>query len=328
MSDHMNHILLVGCGYMGQEYASVLKALGVDFVAVGRGEANARVFEEKTGVKPFVGGVEKFLDENAVIPKRAIVAVNAEYLYDTVCALLARGVKEMLLEKPGAHTYEKIEELNQIANAQGCRIYIAYNRRFYSSVLKAQEMIEEDGGVSSFYFEFTEWVHKFVEIGKLPEDIRGLFLGNSTHVVDMAFYLGGLPKSMSSYITSGEGIYKNISSFSGAGIAQNGASFSYRADWDSAGRWVVEILTKKRKLIFRPLEELKCQMRGSVAENKVEIDNTLDVKFKPGLFLQTKAFFEDPSKLLSLEEHAKRSRIYYRIERGGCLDERTMEKIR
>ena len=50
--------------------------------------------------------------------------------------------------------------------------------------------------------------------------------------------------------------------FSGAGISISGALFSYQANWQSAGRWSVEILTKKNRLILCPLEELKVQKRG------------------------------------------------------------------
>ena len=34
-------------------------------------------------------------------------------------------------------------------------------RDFYASTLKAEELIEEDGGISSVQFEFTEWSHLF-----------------------------------------------------------------------------------------------------------------------------------------------------------------------
>ena len=35
----------------------------------------------------------------------------------------------------------------------------------------------------------------------------------------------------------------------GAGVTENGALFSYHANWEAPGRWSVEIMTKKRRLM-------------------------------------------------------------------------------
>ena len=68
-------------------------------------------------------------------------------------------MKKILLEKPGAVNEGQLIELEQLAMSKGAEIYLAYNRRFFSSVLEAQKRIQEEGGVTSFHFEFTEWSH-------------------------------------------------------------------------------------------------------------------------------------------------------------------------
>ncbi len=318
MSDYLDSVLLVGCGYMGQEYCKVLKALQVSLFVVGRGESSAKDFRKKTGIMAYTGGLAQFIDKQKLIPPCAIVAVNMEELYGTVKQLLDVGVKRILVEKPGAICYEQIQKLSALAERRGADVFVAYNRRFYSSVRKAMELIAEDGGVSSFRFEFTEWTHKILALNKSSALLGALFLGNSSHVVDLAFYLGGIPKSISCYTAGAFEWYDKASSFSGAGIAQNGASFSYYADWESAGRWSVEILTKKRKLLLCPLEELRSQLRGSLTAGKVEIDDELDQKFKPGLYLQTKTFLDGScGSLLTLREHVKLCEFYQKIEAGS-----------
>lgn len=317
MPDYLNTVLLVGCGYMGQEYCKVLQALHADICAVGRGEASAKAFQEKTGLKPYTGGLEKFMDGQETLPNQVIVAVGIQELYQTVKLLLEKGAKTILVEKPGAARYDQIQELNTLAEACGADVFIAYNRRSYASVRKAKELIAEDGGVSSFRFEFTEWGHVHLKSGRSRSELSNMFLGNSTHVIDLAFYLGGVPEKMSSYTAGDCSWCDKPEGYSGAGIAQTGAAFSYFADWDSAGRWSVEMLTKKRKLILCPLEELHCQFRGTFAIEKVEIDDALDRKFKPGLYLQTRAFLErDFEVLLPLHEHVKLCRFYRQIEEG------------
>lgn len=318
MPDYINSVLLIGCGYMGQEYARVLKALNVNFIAVGRGEASARTFAEKTGVQPHVGGLESFFNTEEIIPSRAIVAVGVEELYNVTTLLIRNGVKEILLEKPGAMYYTQINELNRLADDYKCQVWIAYNRRFYASVQTAKKMIAEDGGISSFKFEFTEWAHKVEGSGKPPVVLENWFLCNSTHVIDLAFYLGGIPEKMNSYVSGELSWYPKAGSFSGAGQTREGVNFSYFADWESAGRWGVEILTKKRKLILSPLEELKSQKRGTIIVETVDIDDTLDKQFKPGVYLQTQAFLQEQgSQLLPLREHCAMCEIYQKMENGG-----------
>ena len=41
------------------------------------------------------------------------------------------------------------------------------------------------------------------------------------------------------------------------------------------------------------MEKLQVQELGSVAVNPVALDDHLDIDFKPGLYLQTKAFLEN-----------------------------------
>ena len=51
-------------------------------------------------------------------------------------------------------------------------------------------MIAEDGGVTSFHFEFTEWSHQIQHLQKAPGVMDHWVLGNSSHVLDLAFHLG------------------------------------------------------------------------------------------------------------------------------------------
>lgn len=315
MSDYVSPLLLVGCGYMGAQYAPVFQALGVDFCVVGRGQPSAEAFFNQTGVHPVTGGLESFIKTHPIPPREAIVAVSLEALYSVTKALIQYGVKRILVEKPGAIHYAEIEELSRMADQRGAQVYIAYNRRFYASVIEAKKRIAEDGGVSSFRFEFTEWSHKISQLNKPPVQFRNWFLGNSTHVIDLAFYLGGVPAAMNCFTAGSLDWYPIASSFAGAGLTEEGVPFSYHADWESAGRWSVEILTKKRKLILCPLEELKVQQRGSLTVETVEINDTLDTNYKPGLYRQTEAFLSgSPSPLLPLREHAALCGFYRQIE--------------
>lgn len=286
-------IWLVGAGGMAQDYIKVLHDLGKEFVVIGRGEDTAKKCEEITTSRVIRGGLSDFLSTTSELCSHAIIAVSVEQLYETTKDLLEYGIKNILVEKPGSLYSWQFDKLNILAKEKNANVIIAYNRRFYASVLKAQEIIRQDAGVTSFNFEFTEWAHRINPEGRNLDVLEKWFLANSTHVVDLAFYLGGKPKQISCYIDGGLSWHSCGSNFSGAGISQGGALFNYQANWESAGRWSLEILTKENKLIFRPMEKLQIQKKGTINQEFVEIDYSLDVKYKYGIYLQTKHFLEN-----------------------------------
>jgi predicted dehydrogenase len=308
-------IILIGAGYMAKEYAKVLSALNTNWEVSGRSAANAAAFRESfPGITVHEGGLEK-LDIISQQYTHAIVASSVESLYANTISLLDAGVKHILLEKPGATVKAEIADLQKRAEEKQARIIIAYNRRYYSSVLAAQKLIEEDGGVLSFNFEFTEWAHT---IEPLPMDTQvkeNWFLANSTHVVDTAFYLGGAPKEMNAFIAGSLSWHSRSAVFAGSGTSVNGALFSYQANWKAPGRWSVEMLTNKRRFIFRPMEKLQAQQIGSVAIEPVAVDDSLDTQYKPGLYLQTEAFIKgDDTRSCTLAYHNQLAQdVYSRI---------------
>jgi len=294
MSDYLKEkVYLIGTGYMANEYAKVLQALNIDFTVIGRGKDRAKNFEKEFKKKVCIGGVANWLQNNNYDNKRkVIVAVGMEQLAPVTIELLRKGFKNILVEKPAGLNFEEIKKVADEAKIKNANVFIAYNRRFYASVIKTKEIIEEDGGVTSFNFEFTEWSHEIEKLDKAPGVKENWFLANSTHVVDLAFYLGGKPKEISCYTKGGLKWHPKASIYSGAGVSENGALFSYQANWEAPGRWGVEVLTKKHRLILRPLEKLQLQNIGSVQKEFVEIDDELDIRFKPGLYWQTKSFLK------------------------------------
>lgn len=299
-------IWLIGTGQMSMDYANVLKSLETPFTVIGRSEAKSAEFELKINHKVSRGGIQKYLDNSPAIPKKVIIAVNIEELKPVCELLLNYGVKDILIEKPGILIPSEINPLTDLAKEKEANVLIAYNRRFYSSVIAAEKIIQEDGGICSFNFEFTEWSHEIRTLKKSELQFHNWFLANSTHVVDLAFFIGGIPKEMCSYHSGTIDWHPNASTFSGAGISEKGALFSYHANWIAPGRWAVELLTNKHRLILKPMEKLQIQNIGSVAVNPVEVDDSLDTNFKPGLYLQTKAFIGgDYSRFCDINEQKR-----------------------
>lgn len=298
---------------MAQAYARVLADLRVDFFVVGRGEASAAAMREACGCPVITGGLERFLEGHPEPAAAAIVATGVEQLGATTLALLGAGVRRILVEKPGGLHAAEIDLIAQVVVQSGAQVYLGYNRRFYASTLKAKELIREDGGLMNLQFEFTEWGHVIEKLEKAPGVKEHWFLANSTHVVDLAFHLGGRPTQLQAF-TGGHLPWHPLASiFAGAGVTETGALFSYQANWEAPGRWGVELLTRRRRLILRPMEKLGIQRIGSVEVHPCELDDSLDQTFKPGLHRQVTEFLSDHSSdiLLTFSEHQRNVREVY-----------------
>lgn len=309
----MKKIWLIGAGSIAEEYAKVLLSLKKDFIVVGRGQKSAERFKENTGLEVIAGGLGLFLSNKPEASDFAIIATPLSELAANTKQLIEYGVRNIFCEKPGFQKPEELKSVYELSLNKGTKVFYAYNRRFFSSVINAQNIIEEDGGVKSFNFEFTEWGHVIEKLSKPKEDLQNWFYANSTHVVDLAFYLGGFPSEIYC-VSSGELSWHKPAIFSGCGVSKEGALFNYGANWSAPGRWGVEILTSKHRLYLRPMEQLQIQNIGSVAINPVNIDDSIDKQFKPGFYLETKAFLAgDTACLCSIEEQIEHLRIYNKM---------------
>jgi len=297
---------------MALDYVKVLNAQKKTFSVIGRGEASAAKFKEQTGIAPYVGGINKYLENNTLQPDtKFIIATGTEVLMPVLREVVAAGAGRVLIEKPAAVSIAELLENEQYLKNLADKIFVAYNRRFYSSVIEAQKMIKEDGGLQSMHFEFTEWAHIIGPLEKAPGVKENWFFANSTHVVDLAFYLAGSPTDWRSFSKHGTIDWHEKTNFAGAGITDTGVLFSYISNWESAGRWGIELLTAKRRIYLRPMEGLSVQVKGTVAVNEHEFDNQIDKDFKPGLYKQVEAFLTQPESLLNLSDHIDKSREIY-----------------
>lgn len=305
---------------MAREYAKVLKAKEKNFKVIGRSEKTALTFKENfPDVEVVTGGLESYLKTTREIPSFAIIATNVISLYENTLSLLDHGVSHILVEKPGFLSKEEGEKLLEKSSKTDAKVWIAYNRRYFSSVRQAKKLITQEGGVSSFHFEFTEWGHEIETLSKNPKELEAWFLSNSSHVVDLAFFLGGKPREISSYHSGSLIWHSKAARYTGAGRSENGAPFSYFADWDAPGRWSVEVLSSKNRYIFKPIEKLQVQTKGSVAIHFIDADySNWDEEFKPGLYLMVEDFLEkEKGDLCSLKKQVEMFSFYEQMSKYG-----------
>ena len=321
MSDHMNDltVALVGCGKMGRAHAMVLKALCPSVVAMERDESAARGFSAETGIDTHTGEIEEILGKMPRVPSAAVVAVNVPFLVDVSSKLIAAGCRRLLVEKPGALALGDLLRLRQVAAANRAEVFIAYNRRFFGSVMKARELIAGDGGALSVKFDFTEAARRIARLDKSAEEKANWFFANSTHVVDLAFFLAGKPEVLWGEVSGQLPWHPRGAVFVGHGHTTRGAALSYHANWLAPGRWGVEVTTTQRRLILQPLEELVSQEWDSFALTAVPVNAEIDRTYKPGLYQQIATFLSpsQDSGLKSLDDQIESWRWYERIVAPG-----------
>jgi len=279
-------VLLVGTGDMAIAYAQVLKSLNVNLKVIGRSVASAERFTQITGVLAISGGVEQYLEglEGNLQNTMVIISVGTEMLMPTLINTIKFSPNQILIEKPGALSIDELLLYSKDWDLYGDKTFVAYNRRFYSSVKELKQLIKNDGGLHSMHFEFTEWAHTIEPLKKFPGVKENWLFANSTHVIDLAFHLSGNPINMASFTKKSRDIswHKN-SIFVGAGITSKNVAFSYSSNWESAGRWSIELMTIKNRYYLKPLEQLFIQKKGSINIEQYSIENSLDIEFKPGL---------------------------------------------
>jgi predicted dehydrogenase len=306
-------IWLIGSGKHAQEYAKVLTALGVNFKVIGRGSKSADIFKAETGINVETGGIDKYLDSKN-IPNHAIISTAIEDLLSVCQSLINFGVKNILIEKPGSLTSRGIKNLVELSKFNEVKVWVGYNRRFYLATQSARTIIQEDGGVESFHFEFTEWPDVVLKNIISKRILSKWVISNSSHVIDLAFHLAGYPIKISSYCAKSLEWHPSSKVFAGSGITNTEALFSYHANWGAPGRWSLELATNTHRLIFRPLENLKIMNKNSLEIFTYQTIGNEDEKFKPGLYRQTQAFLFGKTELMcSIQDQYRMMKTYEKI---------------
>lgn len=297
-------VWIIGPGNMGLEYYKVLSKMNVKISVIGRSE------KKDWPTEVYSKGLNSFIKDTPSTPDYAIVCVNERNLYHTTLSLIKCGIKNILVEKPAGLDIEQIEKLYVLSKE--INLYVGYNRRFYQSVQKCKQIIDNSTGPINITFEFTEWPHKIDFDHYTKKELSRFFMCNSSHVVDTVFHLAGYPRDLKAMTYGHLDWHPSAAIFSGCGVTNKNILFSYSANWLSAGRWGIDINTDKGKYILKPLEKLFFQKKGSLEKIEVNLD-TIDTEYKCGLYKQTEAFLNNSNQLCTIKEHFNNCKYYFKI---------------
>ena len=249
------NIWLIGTGYMAGEYSKILKNMGLKFSVVARSEESATKFKLMHNIESiYGGGIQTALSKaTKMLPKFVIVSTSHSSLFDISKLLIRNKIENVLIEKPAALSIEECEQYKQCLEESSSNIQVAYNRRCLPSVSRLKEEIKTDP-LRYVHFNFSEWIDVVETDGHEDESLKNWFFINCTHIIDLAFFVMGRPKTLNSQVSGGLPWHPTGHNFAGSGTAVNGCLFSFNSIWGSPSRWELEFYSQNAKYVLSPVK--------------------------------------------------------------------------
>lgn len=248
---------VIGCGLTGREHVRALKALGLNRIIVyspsaGPLEALPR---EVPGVRTVAGDLDQ-LGGAAERDELAIVVTPILQLAPVADSLAQLGYRRLLIEKPVALDAVEIQRLAGRLAACGVEAVCGYNRVAYPSFAEVRSRTASEGGIRSCSYTLTEFTTRILAGKFSTDELARWGIANTLHVIGMAHGLIGLPDRWSGIRMGSPAWHPTGDRFVGAGLSDRQIPFSYHADWQSTGRWSIEVHTAQSSYRLCPLERL------------------------------------------------------------------------
>ena len=303
-------ILLIGGSEISKQYVLALNELGVkDITVIAKSGNNILKFCDERKVELLTGGYEKNIPD---LEKKdlTIIAPSIQNIIPATKLATKTGQTNILIEKPGSLYYDELASVKESLSESDIRV--GFNRIAYPNVQRLKEKCEEDGGITSCRFVFTERI-SLIDFKKYVLEVYQRWgISNSLHVITLAFELIGLPEEIHSYQYGSLKWHPSGSIFVGSGISEQGIPFSYHADWGSGGRWGIEVNTRKNSYQLIPLEDLFVCKKNESEWKRIDF-NIAFPKIKQGIAEEVAIMLSDNKKyrdiLPSLEKTSKYNKI-------------------
>jgi predicted dehydrogenase len=195
-------VAIVGCGLIGHKR---LRALGTAHELVIAADTN---LERAEALARQRGGASATADWRLAIthPRvdAVIVATTNQWLAPITLAAVQAG-KHVLVEKPGAISFEGIDDVLDAAKTAGRQVRVGFNHRFHPAMQKAHEIFES-GDLGPLMFIRGRYGHG----GRIGYDKEwradpkvsggGELIDQGVHLIDLAHWFLGDFKHVSGFV--------------------------------------------------------------------------------------------------------------------------------
>ena len=297
-------VAIIGAGNMAKEHIIVINSIP-ELSVVGitsRTRSRAEKLAENFNIPIVAENINELY--NLTRADGALIAVN-ELSTENTCLDAMLYPWKLLVEKPVGIDLESSKRVLDFKKLKKAELYVAMNRRYYSSIRKAMAIIEEINTQRVVNIIDQEAPNLAREQGRPEAVCKNWHFANSIHLIDLfkVFCRGNLLTVNN--ILPGESnstpfITHSILHYEGGDIG------IYQSIWNAPGPWSIDIQTRTKTMEMRPLERLEDQHYPSRSKEKVILDG-IDSSYKPGVYSQMRDFYnaleEKRHSLVSLDEY-------------------------
>jgi predicted dehydrogenase len=279
----MVRVAIIGAGNMAEQHIKAFKNIkDVSLVGIySKTFSRALSLSNKYSI-PFVANSLEHLYEIAR-PQLLIIAVPVAEIKG-LCFQAFKFPWITLIEKPLGRNLNEAKEIVQYAEIMNHKGFVAFNRRHYSSVNTALEILSEHNGPRLVQIFDQEDLDEARADGHPKEVLRDWMFANSIHLIDLLSIFGR--GNIESITTIHK--WNPLKPFFTNSLIKftSGDLGTYQCSWNQPAPWAVVISNSDLRLELKPIENLALQSRGNRMSNQVDFDSCLDLEFKPGLRIQ------------------------------------------
>jgi predicted dehydrogenase len=295
-------IALIGAGYMASEYAKAIVDMPeLELAGIcSRTGDRAVQLAQKFNI-PYVAENPSELYHKSKADA-VIIAVPELSAFEVIAACL-KFPWTLLIEKPPGYKPSVAHKLLEIVSGCNNDCFVALNRRFYGSTLKALSFLCDEKSQRTLIIQDQEDQISALKSGQPKEVVEAWMYANSIHIIDYAFMFcrGDLTNVnvIQPYQAFQPSVVQALMEFSSGDCA------TYVGFWQRPGPWAVQVSTENFRLELRPIEQLSLQKKGERITTHLEVDPD-DTNYKPGLKKMCQnlvlALNKKPHKLPTLSE--------------------------
>ena len=275
-------VAVVGAGYMAREHIRAFQNVpGVQIVGI---HSRTRARAEEMAAQFYIPSVCDSVSELYDITQADLVVVTVpELAMNAVSRACFEYPWAILLEKPAGYNLTDAEEIELAARTRNRRVFVALNRRHYSSTQTVLSDLKALSGQRFIRVQDQQDQIRALQTGQPKVVVDNWMYANSIHVIDYFLMLGrGKICAVEQIIPWNPDepryVVAKVSFDSGdVGL--------YEGIWNGPGPWAVSVNISEKRWEMRPLEQAAFQIAGQRNLEVVE-SHPWDTQFKPGLRLQ------------------------------------------
>ena len=312
-------VAMIGTGKAGRYHLEALEKIrGVRVTCiVNRGGSDPSSLMKRYAIPTCYVGVEKALAKRdfdaaiVAVPPSSTLAISKDLFESDI---------HCLIEKPPGTTVEEASALCSAAVRPKVTSAVAFNRRFYSSVLEAAEYVEALGAPYAIHVNSPERLEKIRKSGEPEETTRNRIVTNTCHSIDLFTAFAGEYEAVESVGSPryADGIRVD---YAGSIRFRKGASGMFSSHWSSPGDRVVTLYGRDYKLEINLSRNRLTATHGKSV--RMFRPGPVDWVFKAGVYLQDFQFLAAaltgapvPAPFATLEQAFQTQRLAFALMEG------------